>query len=655
MSALTRDDLAMFAKIRVGKELLTQAGIVRVDDREGRKFLSMNGKPGRFEGVLIPNLCPATGNKRGYVIRRDHPDMENGKPKNKYMSSYGDRPHVYFAPGSKELIEDAGVPVVIVEAQKSVLAITESSRRTGKRILPVGINGCRGFRGRIGKVETPDGTRVDEKGLLPELEICKGRTVYLLFDSNAATKPDVRAARRVLAAELQKKGCTVKIIELPAFDGNGPDDYIGRFDDDAFEKLFGQAMAVQKDGTIRSNLAGAAHMLRTASEWSGVLAYNQFTLRTTTRKPAPWQSTVGVDWADDDDKRTAEWLQKQDVCVNTSVASEAVRIVAIESPFHPVHDYLKSLKWDGVPRLDAWLTTYLGVQDSTWSRAVGPRWTISACARIFEPGVQADYTLLLEGDQGTLKSSAVRALTGDAWFTDHLSDLGIKDSRMELRGKWIIELGEFENYARHPDLLARAKAFLTTRFDNFRPPYGRHTQDIPRSNVFCATYNFNEPFTDPSGNRRFWPVRCGEIDLAGLKASRDQLWAEAYVRYRNHEPWWLETKELDQLAAVEQDKRYQPGTWDDVIQKWLENPAPRREQVGASDRPIQPWDSDESRVTITDVLLHGVGIDIAKLKQADRNQVSRCLQHLGWRRGQEGKGEKRGIRFYYRPERSDHS
>lgn len=136
---LTAADRAMFRKIGVGERLLTEAQIVRVDDRQGREFLGMNGKHGRFEGILFPNVNPLTGNKRGYVIRLDHPELETGeKPLGKYMHAYGDRPHLYFAPGAKALIEDPTVPAIVVEAQKSVLAVTEWSLRTGKKILVVG-------------------------------------------------------------------------------------------------------------------------------------------------------------------------------------------------------------------------------------------------------------------------------------------------------------------------------------------------------------------------------------------------------------------------------------------------------------------------------------------------------------------------------------
>jgi putative DNA primase/helicase len=136
------------------------------------------------------------------------------------------------------------------------------------------------------------------------------------------------------------------------------------------------------------------------------------------------------------------------------------------------------LAWDEVPRIERWLTTYLGAEDTVFNRAIGERWLISAVARIFQPGCQADHTLLLEGPQGIRKSTALRTLAGDEWFTDHISELGSKDSRIELHGKWIIEHPELDRIRRGE--LERVKAFLTSRIDNFRLPYGRRSEAVPR-------------------------------------------------------------------------------------------------------------------------------------------------------------------------------
>lgn len=144
---------------------------------------------------------------------------------------------------------------------------------------------------------------------------------------------------------------------------------------------------------------------------------------------------------------------------------------------HPVRDYLNALTWDGTPRLDNWLSRYLGVDDSPYARAVASRFLTSAIARVFRPGCQVDHVLVLEGPQGTLKSSALNALAMP-WFADSMSKLGSKDSAIEVAGVWLIEMSELD--AMLKATFSATKSFVTRRHDRFRPPYGKHVIDRPR-------------------------------------------------------------------------------------------------------------------------------------------------------------------------------
>lgn len=226
----------MFAKIGVGPELLSRAQIARVGDREAREVLSANGASGDFSGILFPFISPVTGFKQSYVVRRDHPPLEDGREKRKYHHAFGDRQHLYLVPDAAEMIKDPSIPACLVEAQKSVLALTAWSERTGRKILPLGVNGCWGWRGRIGRTGSASGERVDEVGPLPDLaEYCAGRLVYILLDSNAQANPKVAAAQRELGRVLHKlKAAEVRTLNLPVLENvNGPDDLIGTQGDEA--------------------------------------------------------------------------------------------------------------------------------------------------------------------------------------------------------------------------------------------------------------------------------------------------------------------------------------------------------------------------------------------------------------------------------------
>ena len=216
-------------------------------------------------------------------------------------------------------------------------------------------------------------------------------------------------------------------------------------------------------GELKATLENAGLLLRHDPAWQNVLAFNEFSLNIETKQPAPWDmSNAGVPWTDYDSTMTLCWLQRHGVGINSSKAVwEIVQTVARENPFHPVRDYLSGLSWDGKARLVDFLTTYFGAEPSPLSAAIGQRWMISAVARIMQPGCKADHVLLLEGPQGIGKSTALQILASPTWFTDHLSDLGSKDSRIELSGRWIIELGEFAS--RRSEL--ERKAFLTACAD----------------------------------------------------------------------------------------------------------------------------------------------------------------------------------------------
>ena len=401
--------------------------------------------------------------------------------------------------------------------------------------------------------------------------------------------------------------------------------------------------------TIKPILYNVLTVLKHDREWAEVLAWDEFNQTIVTEKVTPWGKPKGERWGDVDDSLLANWLQKNKIIVSSNLAAEAVNVAAKKRPMHPVQAYLKSLKWDQVERIEGWLSRYMGVEDKPVVRAFASRWLISAIARAMRPGCQADHTLLLEGAQGTRKSTALRTLASDPWFTDHISDLHDKDSRMELQGKWIVELSEL--HAIKGKGMEAVKSFLTTRVDSFRPPWARHTQSLARHCVFAATTNDDEALTDETGNRRFWPVRCGTIDIPGLEQDRDQLWAEAFSLWVAGKVWWLDSDDLVEESQREQASHYQSGPYDEKIEKWLEDPQPSLSSgeagtlagsIMGSDDP--PFMSELGRVTITDILIHA--LNIRDVKGRPDLLVNRYLKAHGWKRVQSRKAGERGKRFW---------
>jgi predicted P-loop ATPase len=132
-------------------------------------------------------------------------------------------------------------------------------------------------------------------------------------------------------------------------------------------------LTLNKHGVPLGNLRNVLYALRSAPEWHGVLAYDEFAARAITRKPPPWSDQTVEQWTDYHDARACEWFQEHEIAASAGAVGRGIQTVARENPVHPVRDYLNALKWDRTARLDTWLTTYLGVEDSHYARAIGSR------------------------------------------------------------------------------------------------------------------------------------------------------------------------------------------------------------------------------------------------------------------------------------------
>lgn len=215
--------------------------------------------------------------------------------------------------------------------------------------------------------------------------------------------------------------------------------------------------------------------------------------------------------------------------VGKEMVKDAMVKVARECAIDSALDYVNSLHWDGVPRLDTWLRSVYGCPDDEYHRAVGSNWLKGLVKRIVEPGCKFDYVLVLEGPQGSKKSTSLSVL-GKGWYVETTMSTDTKDFFMQFTGNLIIEFSEGETLNRTE--VKRMKAIITTQTDKYRPAYGRNIMEFPRRCVFAMTTNDEEYLKDDTGNRRWLPVKLmnEEANIAWLEANRDQLYAEANHR-----------------------------------------------------------------------------------------------------------------------------
>ncbi len=327
----------------------------------------------------------------------------------------------------------------------------------------------------------------------------------------------------------------------------------------------------------------SSSVLRHEPPFRGRLRFDLMGTGTVTRD-LPWQPGDGWrQWSDLDDIRLASWCQERCLFVRPTTCAEAVAAVAADDTFHPVRDWLAGLVWDGENRIGGWLTSYLGVERSAYSRAAGRAWLVSAVARVHRPGCKADCVLVLEGAQGSFKSraAAIMAIRPE-WFADEIADVGGKDAAQDLRGKWVIEIAELAAMRRSE--IERIKSFVSRSCDHYRPSYGRRSVDFPRQCVFIGTTNADAYLDDPTGARRFWPMRVGKIKIEKLRHDMGQLWAEAVAAFKAGERWHLQGKAETQAKEEQADRREQDpvGGEDTRVGRGAAPAHPHRRRPGAA-------------------------------------------------------------------------
>ena len=265
-------------------------------------------------------------------------------------------------------------------------------------------------------------------------------------------------------------------------------------------------------------------------------------------------------------------LEEFGLDVNPSRIREAVDVLCFADRVNPLANWLDSLTWDKVMRLDSWLTRYAGVKPTEYTNAVGRATILGAVARAYAPGIKFDTMLVLEGPQGTFKSTIVKILGGDYYMAGLPNkEIGDKDIVAALAGKWIIEIEEL-SAMRRADAEA-FKGFLSKQTDTTRLPYEPLAQDYPRRCIFIGTTNPSGTgyLRDTTGNRRFFPVEVGVADTALLAAERDQLFAEAVIEWRKDRRFeaLLIPQPLWSVAALEQEERRAVDPMEDAVGEYI--------------------------------------------------------------------------------------
>lgn len=363
---------------------------------------------------------------------------------------------------------------------------------------------------------------------------------------------------------------------------------------------------------------------------------NDFTHLLERSRTTPWGHPAG-EWNEEDDLMLGEYLLRNfGLGVKaTSTLRNGVLMAARSAKYNPVLELIHAEKWDGINRLEHWLTDVYEVEERPYTKLIGKCFIMGLVKRALQPGCKFDYMLIIKGEQGLKKSTAFRALAYP-FFTDNAIRMGDKDSLMAMQLVWIAESAELESLNKSET--TQIKQFLSAQEDMFRPPYGSQLIRAKRHSVNVGTTNADEFLKDATGDRRFWPLEVHQVNEDTLASIRLQLFAEALHRLNEGESYWPSKDQERDLVFPEQAPFKRTDTWEDIIDAYVNRDTPDKH-----DDPSAPVNIKRDFFSRSEIY------DRALLIKADRidgagnmdTRIGNAMKALGFDKFRETSGKRR--------------
>lgn len=439
----------------------------------------------------------------------------------------------------------------------------------------------------------------------------------------------------------------------------------GEFDEDEIDDSQSESPIVNKtkpikdwisklsigiDGTIENTSKNLEIILENDKNLQG-FAYNELSNRVEVIGRVPWDRPKDNRfWREADESQLRLYIDKKYIEFKERNFEVAFNSIVDNRRFHPVRAYLDSLpKWDGVKRVEEVFIKFLSADDNDYTRAITKK-TFAACvARAYHPGTKFDSIPVLDGAQGIGKSTLIKYLAGEEFFSDNLSltDMNDKTAAEKIQGNWLIEIGELSGMKKAD--IEKVKSFVSTTDDKYRASYGRVVESHPRQCVIFATVNGDGRgyLRDITGNRRFWIVKCNQTLQKRMwdendKNYRDQFWSEAKEIYESGEELYLEGSLLDiatdyQNEALEQDERV------GIVEQYLNRLLPtnwhemdlykRRSFLNGDDFICEKGTVQRTEVSNAEIWCECFGKSQSDLKSSDSYQLAAIMKQIGgWER-----------------------
>lgn len=304
--------------------------------------------------------------------------------------------------------------------------------------------------------------------------------------------------------------------------------------------------------------------------------------------------------------------------IGRELIRDVVQLVAAENAFDSAQLWLSGLAWDGVPRVTTFLRDYFSVEDSDYTRAVSTYLWTAMAGRVIEPGCKADMVPILVGEQGLGKSTAVSAMVPSMDFFREISfDEKDDDLKRKMRGALVAEFGELRGL--HTKELEAIKAFISRTHENWVPKFKEFDVKFPRRMVFIGTTNKDEFLADETGNRRWLPVRVGQVRVADIRRDHLQLWAEAKQLF---DVGGVLYQGVDTLAEAVHAEHTIQDSWVDVVGDWLDTVD---DLTGECPRT-------RKFLRVTEVLTEALGFVERNITRKEETRMGTTLRALGYAR-----------------------
>ena len=372
----------------------------------------------------------------------------------------------------------------------------------------------------------------------------------------------------------------------------------------------------------------------------------------------------GLPWTDDHTDDVMMMLEAPEsqggyeIAVKKNNLEAAITHAAHVNVFHPLRDRLDALEWSGASNIDHLFVDYLGAPDDAYHRLAARVMMLGAVARIHEPGHKFDFVPILEGPQGIRKSTFIKTL--GMGFSSELSGDFHDEKRMveQMQGNWIIEIPELQGM--HKAEVTLLKAFVSRDIDKVRLPWDRRSREFPRQCIFIGSTNDQDYLRDTTGNRRYWPIKCGlegSIDIDRLRANINDLWAEAVHIYKEMRvahpkgslPLFLDNSEADRIAKGVQESRRIESEEEMLcgqIENWLNQPVGA--EMGFDELDADAPQEYRDTVCVKEIRIEFLGHDKAAVDQRWNTIVGKAMNLVpGWTRGPRERTEKYGRQYIY--------